>query len=676
MKQELGAIDYNKFGSKTQQIYGNNIITDFMYNTENLRLTQQKSYVQGAAIGINPNGGHIYGPPTRYLDITYTYDDKGNITGMNTVNKLPKFSSNQIFAYDSADQLITASGNNGSLYNLTMSYANYGRINSSNTTFTDPQNNTVTQQFNNNYTYNTTNAPANSFAPVSGNDTIIFKFGINGSMRKRITPQKTEYYLFNAFDQLKAYSDNSEVYGYYGYDDAGQRMYKAVLNYSEVRTNIYGDRTLEVEKIMLYPNGYINITQDGNYTKHYYADAARIASKIGSGCDSTISSKTDSIQNVVANKTMLKELTELTGDTVAYIDYNFAPITHLIGDSNKYEGAAFWYHGSNIASTMLVTDMGASVTQAVMYLPFGTVLSEWKNDWELDTILPKFLFNAKEYDEENKMYYYGARYYSDEDMVYRGRDKHFEKVPYMSPYAQCNNNSINLIDPDGNFPIPWPSKGVGMFSVKGNIGIGLGFGVGANANRGMAIDKHGMTHFTTYSTTYIANQKVQDESRDFSFITGGGGSVGVEASYDFSANSFIEALNNFSASGTASGKFGVGGSVGAGESSFSIGAGIGFEIGLNGGAGSIKIKESISLSRGESDKAGQFSQWSVVPSMLKQDKDGNPYFSGTVMSRGLFGKERNTGIGVTCPAVKTDKGYVPSGIWTSKEYQNSVNADK
>ena len=35
---------------------------------------------------------------------------------------------------------------------------------------------------------------------------------------------------FNAFDQMKAYSDNGEKYGYYGYDDAGQRMYKMQLS--------------------------------------------------------------------------------------------------------------------------------------------------------------------------------------------------------------------------------------------------------------------------------------------------------------------------------------------------------------------------------------------------------------------------------------------------------------
>ena len=38
------------------------------------------------------------------------------------------------FVYDDADQLINASGNNGNLYKAAMSYGNYGRINTHNST--------------------------------------------------------------------------------------------------------------------------------------------------------------------------------------------------------------------------------------------------------------------------------------------------------------------------------------------------------------------------------------------------------------------------------------------------------------------------------------------------------------------------------------------------------------
>jgi len=68
-------------------------------------------------------------------------------------------------------------------------------------------------------------------------------------MKLRIDRNKTEYYLFNAFDQMKAYSENGETYGYYGYDDAGQRTYKATLKNFVSRTNALGGKTLEIEKM-------------------------------------------------------------------------------------------------------------------------------------------------------------------------------------------------------------------------------------------------------------------------------------------------------------------------------------------------------------------------------------------------------------------------------------------
>ena len=59
-----------------------------------------------------------------------------------------------------------------------MVYGNYGRINASNTTSTDPQTN-ILQQYNNNYTYNSVNPQSNSFAPIGTNKNISFKYRIN-----------------------------------------------------------------------------------------------------------------------------------------------------------------------------------------------------------------------------------------------------------------------------------------------------------------------------------------------------------------------------------------------------------------------------------------------------------------------------------------------------------------
>jgi RHS repeat-associated protein len=124
---------------------------------------------------------------------------------------------------------------------------------------------------------------------------------------------------------------------------------------------------------------------------------------------------------------MKKELGELTGDTVNVIECNFSQIIHLQGeDPENYENACFWYSGNHLSSTQLITDIAGSISQAVLYAPFGQVISEYRSDWMMDTI-PRFLFNAKEMDEESKLIYYGARYYDPARGIYNSRDRLFEK---------------------------------------------------------------------------------------------------------------------------------------------------------------------------------------------------------------------------------------------------------
>jgi RHS repeat-associated protein len=93
-----------------------------------------------------------------------------------------------------------------------------------------------------------------------------------------------------------------------------------------------------------------------------------------------------------------------------------------------------------------VTDINAGITQQVLYAPFGEVITEYNAYWH-NGLIPDFTFNAKEYDEENGMYYYEARYYNPPTFI--SRDPLFEKYPWMSPYAYTMNNPLKFIDPTG-----------------------------------------------------------------------------------------------------------------------------------------------------------------------------------------------------------------------------------
>ena len=58
-------------------------------------------------------------------------------------------------------------------------------------------------------------------------------------------------------------------------------------------------------------------------------------------------------------------------------------------------------------------------------------------------------FSAKEKDTETGLSYFGARYYSSDLSIWLSVDPQSDKYPSFSPYVYCANNSIKLVDPNG-----------------------------------------------------------------------------------------------------------------------------------------------------------------------------------------------------------------------------------
>ena len=63
----------------------------------------------------------------------------------------------------------------------------------------------------------------------------------------------------------------------------------------------------------------------------------------------------------------------------------------------------------------------------------------------------RYKFNGKELDEETGFYYYGARYYNPKFSIWLSVDPLAEKFPNVNPYVYCNDNPVNLVDPDGRY---------------------------------------------------------------------------------------------------------------------------------------------------------------------------------------------------------------------------------
>ena len=76
-------------------------------------------------------------------------------------------------------------------------------------------------------------------------------------------------------------------------------------------------------------------------------------------------------------------------------------------EGDTYEKMQFYYHPDHLGSSSYITNLDGEVVQHIEYVPFGEVFIEERNNiWNTP-----YLFNAKEFDEETGLYYYGARYH-------------------------------------------------------------------------------------------------------------------------------------------------------------------------------------------------------------------------------------------------------------------------
>ena len=114
-------------------------------------------------------------------------------------------------------------------------------------------------------------------------------------------------------------------------------------------------------------------------------------------------------------------------------------------EGDTYEKMQFYYHPDHLGSSSYITNLDGEVVQHIEYVPFGEVFIEERNSvWNTP-----YLFNAKEFDEETGMYYYGARYYEPRLSLWMSTDPMEEKYPDYSTYIYAAQNPIAYSDPTG-----------------------------------------------------------------------------------------------------------------------------------------------------------------------------------------------------------------------------------
>ena len=281
-------------------------------------------------------------------------------------------------------------------------------------------------------------------------------------------------------NRLTASDDNGFVTNYW-YDADGERTVKTSGEGEQLYVNseFAGGRT-NTAKFSLYVSPYLVANQGGRYTKHIYIGSQRIVSKIGDfasyGSDPRriqyAGSETDGLsvnykqkysaqQQVIKDNYAIFEVPYNGTDNNDYVDgqgfccddgspeaaqARALALENNFQDPDAYEKLQFYYHPDHLGSSY-ITNLDGEVVQHIEYVPFGEVFIEERNSiWNTP-----YLFNAKEFDEETGLYYYGARYYDPRLSVWLSVDPLSRIALNYTGYRFCFNSPTCFIDMKGLF---------------------------------------------------------------------------------------------------------------------------------------------------------------------------------------------------------------------------------
>ena len=314
----------------------------------------------------------------------------------------------------------------------------------------------------------------------------------DGKEDEKASEQK---YKWDEENRLLAADENGFVSNYW-YDADGKRTVKTSGENEAIFVNSeFSGGNTGTARFSLYVSPYLVVGQGGKYTKHIYVGSQRIVSKLGDlasyGADPrripyagneadglTINYKDKYAQQLQSIKDNYKtfdlpyngvdntdyvngkgfssnddtpeaaQARAMNASTRAVVDNNFH-------DKDNYEKLQFYYHPDHLGSSSYITNLDGEVSQHIEYVPFGEVFIEERNN----TWNTPYLFNAKEFDEETGMYYYGARYYEPRLSLWMSVDPSAEEKPWLTIYCYTRNNPIILVDPDGRDEWEINSKG-------------------------------------------------------------------------------------------------------------------------------------------------------------------------------------------------------------------------
>ena len=514
----VNKIGYDKFEQRTYLKYCNGAETFYTYDPQRRRL---QNLVVNAKAGTIMDNAYSYDAVSNVLGVKNNapLPQSGKAGGQMTHS----YTYDPLYRLASATGTYAGADGKTASYTLAMGYDNMHRITSKkqrlsqsgvqfdgtlnagyDLTYTYQKGDGHKFQLDNvrDLNYRTEETPAGSAIVGNGHK---YEYDANGNLvyinTSRVKKDGKEdekageqKYKWDEENRLLAANENGFVSNYW-YDTDGERTVKSSGENEEIYVNseFSGGRT-NTAKFSLYVSPYLVASQGGRYTKHIYIGSQRIVSKLGNlasyGADPRripyAGNEADGITVDYKAKYALQqqsikdnykdfgvayngednddyvngrgfccndgslEAAQAKAMTRSAIDGNFKP-------NDDYEKMQFYYHPDHLGSSSYITNLDGEVAQHIEYVPFGEVFIEERNN----TWNTPYLFNAKEFDEETGMYYYGARYYEPRLSLWISVDPKAEKFSNMSPYAFCNDNPIFYVDIDGFEPTPYPKKILG-----------------------------------------------------------------------------------------------------------------------------------------------------------------------------------------------------------------------
>ena len=522
----VSKIGYDKFEQRTYLKYCNGAETFYTYDPQRRRL--QNLMVNSGGNTIMDNA-YTYDAVSNVLSVVNgaSVPQSGKAGGQ----MAHTYTYDALYRLVSATGTYTGADNKTASYTLAMGYDNMHRITSKRQILTQNNvqfNGTLNAGYDLSYTYGTDAGKRFQLANVKDvnyrteetpsesenvNNNHAYEYDANGNLvyvntsrtkKDGMADEKTaeRKLKWDEENRLLASDDNGFVTNYW-YDADGERTVKTSGESDQVYVNseFAGGRT-NTAKFSLYVSPYLVANQGGRYTKHIYIGSQRVVSKIGDfdsyGSDPRriqyAGSETDGLS--VDYKAKYTGQLQVIKDNYATfaVPYNGEDNNDYVDgkgfccndgsleaaqarvmaramknnfqEGDSYEKMQFYYHPDHLGSSSYITNLDGEVVQHIEYVPFGEVFVEERNNiWNTP-----YLFNAKEFDEETGLYYYGARYYDPHISLWITTDPIKNKYPNISSYCYTANNPVRFIDPDGRIiKLPKGTTSEQIFIVLGNI---------------------------------------------------------------------------------------------------------------------------------------------------------------------------------------------------------------